>query len=94
MLCVTHLAQVAAFADTQVVVEKAVEPVERVRGTGNGGVTERDRSRAQVLDGDDRVAELSRMLAGAGTSAQPASPPPSCSPRPPRPAPTPMRRPG
>ena len=69
VLCVTHLAQVAAFADTQVVVEKAVEPVGEVRGTGNGAAGARTVARAPVLDGDDRVAELSRMLAGTGSSA-------------------------
>ena len=59
VLCVTHLAQVAAFAGTQVVVEKAVE---RVEPTGR---RERTVAHATVVDGDERVAELSRMLAGA-----------------------------
>ena len=48
VLCVTHLAQVAAHADTHYVVERA----------GSGVATVR-----KVTD-DDRVAELSRMLAG------------------------------
>src|SRR4051812_2258770 len=60
VLCVTHLAQVAAFAGTQVVVEKAVERVERA---------ERTVAHATVVDGDERVAELSRMLAGVGDSS-------------------------
>jgi DNA repair protein RecN (Recombination protein N) len=64
VLCVTHLAQVAAFAGTQVVVEKAVER-ERVEG----GRRERTVARATVVDGDERVAELSRMLAGVGDSS-------------------------
>jgi DNA repair protein RecN (Recombination protein N) len=64
VLCVTHLAQVAAFAGTQVVVEKAVER-ERV----DGGRRERTVARATVVEGDDRVAELSRMLAGVGGSS-------------------------
>ncbi len=55
VLCVTHLAQVAAFADAQVVVEKHTE----------GGRTVADAS--LVLDGA-RVRELSRMLAGVGDS--------------------------
>lgn len=55
VLCVTHLAQVAAFADRQVVVEK----VER------GGRTV---ATARVVEGDARVHELSRMLAGVGES--------------------------
>jgi DNA repair protein RecN (Recombination protein N) len=64
VLCVTHLAQVAAFADTQVVVEKVVE-------TEPGGKADDERTvaRAQVVGGTDRVAELSRMLAGVGSSA-------------------------
>jgi len=65
VLCVTHLAQVAAFAGTQVVVEKAVE-----QGThGEGGGSARTVARAHVVDGDARVAELSRMLAGVGESS-------------------------
>ena len=60
VLCVTHLAQVAAFAGTQVVVEKAVERVDRA---------ERTVAHATVVDGDERVAELSRMLAGVGDSS-------------------------
>jgi DNA repair protein RecN (Recombination protein N) len=60
VLCVTHLAQVAAFAGTQVVVEKAVERV---------GKVERTVASATVVDGDERVVELSRMLAGLGDSS-------------------------
>ncbi|MSO79158.1 MAG: DNA repair protein RecN [Acidimicrobiia bacterium] len=56
VLCVTHLAQVAAFADAQVVVEKREE----------GGRTVA--SATPVVEGD-RVNELSRMLAGVGESA-------------------------
>ena len=55
VLCVTHLAQVAAFADAQIVVEKHTE----------GGRTVADAS--LVLDAA-RVRELSRMLAGVGDS--------------------------
>ena len=55
VLCVTHLAQVAAFADAQIVVEKHTED----------GRTVADAS--LVLDGA-RVRELSRMLAGIGDS--------------------------
>jgi len=64
VLCVTHLAQVAAFAGTQVVVEKAVERERAVEGR-----RERTVARATVVDGDERVAELSRMLAGLGDSS-------------------------
>jgi DNA repair protein RecN (Recombination protein N) len=65
VLCVTHLAQVAAFAGTQVVVEKAVEQVGAVKGHAGG----RTIAHAAVVDGDARVSELSRMLAGIGDSA-------------------------
>ncbi|MFF1698652.1 DNA repair protein RecN [Streptomyces sp. NPDC058257] len=51
VVVVTHLPQVAAFADRQLLVEK----------TNDGSVT---RSGVLVLEGEDRVRELSRMLAG------------------------------
>ncbi|NJQ01311.1 DNA repair protein RecN [Streptomyces zingiberis] len=51
VVVVTHLPQVAAFADRHLLVEK----------THDGSVT---RSGVQVLDGEDRIRELSRMLAG------------------------------
>ncbi len=51
VLCVTHLAQLAAFADVHHVVEKGL--------SGGRTVT----SSRQVAD-EDRVAELSRMLGG------------------------------
>ncbi|MCL7379355.1 DNA repair protein RecN [Streptomyces sp. 35G-GA-8] len=51
VVVVTHLPQVAAFADRQLLVEKTVD----------GAVT---RSGVTVLEGEDRVRELSRMLAG------------------------------
>ena len=56
VLVVTHLPQVAACADTQVVVAK----------DDSGAVTT---ARADVVEGDDRVIELSRMLAGTPESA-------------------------
>jgi DNA repair ATPase RecN len=53
-----------------VAVEKAVEPVvEAGRGRADGVDGERTIARAQVVTDDARVAELSRMLAGTGTSA-------------------------
>ncbi len=73
VLCVTHLAQVAAFAGTQVVVEKAVERENAVQGR-----RERTVAHANVVDGDERVAELSRMLAGVGDSSHAAGTRPSC----------------
>jgi DNA repair protein RecN (Recombination protein N) len=55
VLCVTHLAQVAAFADAQVAVEKREESGRTV-------------ATATEVEGDTRVQELSRMLAGVGES--------------------------
>ncbi|MDX3231591.1 DNA repair protein RecN [Streptomyces sp. ME19-01-6] len=51
VVVVTHLPQVAAFADRHLVVEK----------TNDGTVT---RSGVKAMEGEDRVRELSRMLAG------------------------------
>ncbi|BDH11060.1 DNA repair protein RecN [Streptomyces hygroscopicus] len=51
VVVVTHLPQVAAFADRQLLVAK----------TNDGSVT---RSGVKVLEGEERVRELSRMLAG------------------------------
>ncbi|AWZ07444.1 DNA repair protein RecN [Streptomyces sp. ICC1] len=56
VVVVTHLPQVAAFADRQLLVEK----------TSDGSVT---RSGVTVLEGEDRIRELSRMLAGHEDSA-------------------------
>ncbi len=55
ILCVTHLAQIAAFADRHFNVEK----LER------RGVT---RSRVAVLEESERVSEIARMLGGAASS--------------------------
>ncbi len=54
VVVVTHLPQVAAFADQHLLVVKS----------GDGSVTS---SGVVALDGGDRVAELSRMLAGVDT---------------------------
>lgn len=56
ILCITHLAQVAACADAQVVVSKQ----ERV---------DRTVASAELVAGEARVAEFSRMLAGVEDSA-------------------------
>ena len=53
VIVVTHLAQVAAFADRHLVVDKPVAK--------DGGGT---RSDVRIVDGADRIAELARMLAG------------------------------
>ena len=56
VVVVTHLAQVAAFADRHLVVRKS----------DDGVVTS---SNVAVLDGDERLQELSRMMGGDATSA-------------------------
>lgn len=55
VLCITHLPQVAAHADTHYLIEKAV----------TGGRTQTSVAR---LTADQRVEELSRMLAGTAVS--------------------------
>lgn len=56
VLVVTHLAQVAAHADRHLVVRKSTD----------GEVTSSDVTEVQ---GEDRLAELARMMGGAGTDA-------------------------
>ncbi len=61
VLVVTHLAQVAALASTQYVVDKTVQV-----GAGGGTTT----VTARAVEGDERVTEIARMLSGsASTSA-------------------------
>jgi DNA repair protein RecN (Recombination protein N) len=57
VLCITHLPQIAAYADQHFAVEKN---------------RQRDRTitRARALDADERVAEVSRMLGGATAPAE------------------------
>jgi DNA repair protein RecN (Recombination protein N) len=55
VIIVTHLPQVAAYADQQVVIDKPEDSTNR-------GV-----SAVRIVDGADRVAELARMLAGSDT---------------------------
>jgi DNA repair protein RecN (Recombination protein N) len=57
VIVVTHLAQVASFADHHLVVDKSTAADET-------GVT---RSDIRRVDGDDRLIELARMLAGEDT---------------------------
>jgi DNA repair protein RecN (Recombination protein N) len=57
VIVVTHLAQVAAFADRQIVVDRPA--------AGNRSVTASD---VHPVEGEDRIAELARMLAGSGSS--------------------------
>jgi DNA repair protein RecN (Recombination protein N) len=64
VMVVTHLAQVAALADTQIVVTKTVA------NGGDGDVT--TAAKARQVDGDERIDEIARMLSGeqAGASAR------------------------
>ncbi len=57
VVVVTHLAQVAAFADTHLVVDKAPD--------ADAGVTATD---IRAVVGEDRVRELARMLSGLADS--------------------------
>ncbi len=56
VLCVTHLQQIAAMADRQFLVEKSFDG-------------ERTLSRIRLLNEDERVEEISRMLGGDAASA-------------------------
>lgn len=64
VIVVTHLAQVAAFADRHLAVRTATRDP-GVAGKADPGRTV---SEVVVVDGDDRVAELARMLAGRDTT--------------------------
>jgi DNA repair protein RecN (Recombination protein N) len=76
VIVVTHLAQVAAFADQHLIVDKTVADNTvagaEVAGAEIAGKTDSDgltRSDIRAVTGEDRVAELARMLAGADTAA-------------------------
>jgi DNA repair protein RecN (Recombination protein N) len=64
VIVVTHLAQVAAFADAHLVVDKRLGDAPDGAADGSGGVT---RSDIRTVVGKDRLAELARMLAGDDT---------------------------
>jgi DNA repair protein RecN (Recombination protein N) len=57
VLCITHLPQIAAYADSHFLIEKHVEQGRTV-------------TTVRKLDQDGRVAELSRMLGGATVTPQ------------------------
>ncbi|MDL9946733.1 DNA repair protein RecN [Gordonia sp. ABSL11-1] len=59
VIVVTHLPQVAAFADNHLVIGK---------NTGGAKKNRPNTSTVRTLDRDERVAELARMLAGLGDS--------------------------
>ncbi len=66
VVVVTHLAQVASFADRHLVVDKSVAaaPSQADGPAGAGGVT---RSDIRSVTGDARLIELARMLGGGDT---------------------------
>ncbi|MDQ2958191.1 MAG: DNA repair protein RecN, partial [Actinomycetota bacterium] len=67
VIVVTHLAQVASFADRHLVVDKSVvdrSVVDRSVAADSGGVT---RSDIREVSGEQRLIELARMLAGDDT---------------------------
>ncbi len=57
VFCITHLASIAVYADNQIKVEKAV----------SGGITS---SNVHQVTGDERVAEIARMLSGDADTEQ------------------------
>ncbi|MBX5463945.1 MAG: DNA repair protein RecN [Clostridia bacterium] len=66
VVCVTHLASVAALADVHFYVEKLVEPADggEAGHAEAGGPALRTRTRVRRLEGEERVREIARMLAG------------------------------
>ena len=57
IFCITHLASIAVYADNQIKIEKSVSE----------NVTTSD---VHVIEGEERVAEIARMLAGDSNDAQ------------------------
>lgn len=57
ILCITHLASIAVFADNQIRIQKSVE----------GGIM---KTRAAPVLGEERVAEIARMLSGDQQSSE------------------------
>ena len=57
IFCITHLASIAVYADNQIKIEKAVA----------GGITS---SNVHVVQGEERVAEIARMLSGDSDTEQ------------------------
>ena len=57
IFCITHLASIAVYADNQIKIEKAVA----------GGITS---SNVHAVKGEERVAEIARMLSGDADTAQ------------------------
>ena len=57
IFCITHLASIAVYADNQIKIEKAV----------TGGITS---SNVHLVKGEERVAEIARMLSGDADTEQ------------------------
>ena len=57
VLCITHLASIAVYADNQIKIEKAV----------SGGTTQ---THVREISGEERVSEIARMLSGDTASAE------------------------
>lgn len=57
IFCITHLASIAVYADNQIKIEKNV----------SGEIT---RSNVHVIEGEERVAEIARMLSGDSDTEQ------------------------
>ena len=57
IFCITHLASIAVYADNQIKIEKAV----------SGGITS---SNVHAVKGEERVAEIARMLSGDADTEQ------------------------
>lgn len=57
VLCITHLASIAVYADNQIKIEKAV----------SGGTTQ---THVRKIEGEERVSEIARMLSGDAAGAE------------------------
>lgn len=57
VLCITHLASIAVYADNQIKIEKAV---------ANGAT----QTHVRVIEGEERVSEIARMLSGDAASSE------------------------
>ncbi|MBQ9205716.1 MAG: DNA repair protein RecN [Treponema sp.] len=57
VLCITHLASIAVYADNQIKIEKGV----------SGGMTQ---THVREISGEERVSEIARMLSGDSASSE------------------------
>ena len=57
IFCITHLASIAVYADNQIKIEKTVSD-------------EITSSNVHVIEGEERVAEIARMLSGDSDTEQ------------------------